>query len=54
MKYKHLYNYTGFIKGRAQDKMTICEHDFAHLLLISCLSFPIKEHIQVTYPGQLY
>ena len=44
----------GFIKGQPPRELNICERDFAQLLLTTCLTFSIKDHIQVNYPLQVH
>ena len=42
----------GLTKGQTLGKVTVCQHDFAQLLLTSHLTFSIKEHVQVNYHAQ--
>ena len=37
----------GLIKGRAWGKLAVCEHDFAQLLLTSCLTFSTKKKLYI-------
>ena len=46
--------FRGFIKGQEPGKLSVCKHDFAQLLLTSCLTFSINEHIRVNYPALVY